>query len=176
MTRSPAEAPASGADNGPRKAFIVGLAAGLPVMGWGVYGLFVDGSRTHPGLWIRWFAGGGLVHDLLVAPAVLLVGAVVARYVPGRFRAPVQAALIPSAVITLVATPFVAGWGRIPSNPSALLHDYVRNLVIVLAGIWSACLGYAVVISRRKHTAQPRRPKLATSSDRRKELDDAREE
>jgi hypothetical protein len=153
---SPLKRPRGSAEARARKAFIVGLAAGVPIMSWGSYGLLADGSRTHPQLWIRWFLGGAITHDLLVAPVVLLVGAAVARHVSARFRAPLQAGLIMSALVVLVAAPFVTGWGRIPSNPSVLPNNYARNLLIVLTVIWSTCLAYGLFAARRKLPSSPK--------------------
>lgn len=57
---------------------------------------------------------------------------------PGRARAPVQAALIATAAVTIVALPLGFGYGRLADNPSALPRDYPLGLALVLATIWLA--------------------------------------
>ena len=55
--------------------------------------------------------------------------------------------LVLSGLVTALAWPYVRGYGYRASNPSALPLHYGRNLLIVLAAIWS--LVAAVTISRR---------------------------
>lgn len=110
--------------------------AGIGIMAFGVFGLFLDSADTRPDRWVRWFVGGALVHDLIVAPIVIGVGLLVAL-VPRRFQGPVQGALISSAIVGITAFPFVGGFGRRSDNPSALPNDYAAGLLWVLAVIWA---------------------------------------
>ena len=112
-------------------------------MGWGVIafglrGIFQHSVDTRPADLARFVVGGALLNDLVVAPLVILAGVAVARAVPRRARAAVQAALVISGVVALFAYPLVRGYGLAANNPSSLPHDYGRNLLIVLGVVWAA--------------------------------------
>jgi len=99
--------------------------------------------------------GLDLVHDLVLAPFVILVGVAVARLVPPRPRPAVQAGLIVSGIVTLYAYPVVRGFGRSPSAGSSRLPgNYGAGLLAVLATIWTVALVVVLVDHRR---ARPRR-------------------
>jgi hypothetical protein len=71
------------------------------------------------------------LHDALLMPAFLLIGALVHHAAAGPSRAIIQAALIATAAVTLVALPLVLGYGRAADNPSALPRDYPAGLALV---------------------------------------------
>lgn len=85
-------------------------------------------------LW--WLAGGVLAHDLLLAPVVLLVCAVAARALPAVARPAAATALVVLGSLTLVAVPFVGGYGRAsdPANETLLDRDYTTGY-LVLVGV-----------------------------------------
>lgn len=87
---------------------------------------------------LRFVVGLALVHDLVLAPLVVLVGWGVVRLVPARARGAVQAALIASAVVALFAVPFVRGYGRVSTNPSILPRNYAHGTLVVVALVWLA--------------------------------------
>ena len=91
--------------------------------------------------------GGLILHDALLLPVFILAGAVVRRVVPPTYRAIVQAALIVTAAVSVVALPFILGYGRTPDLPSALPRDYLGGYAIVLGVVW---LTAAVLIVRRE--------------------------
>jgi hypothetical protein len=115
-------------------------------MAWGLIGLFRDASSTVPASWLRWFIGGLLVHDLLLVPAVLLVGVAVRR-LPTALRPVVRAALIVSGALALTSVPLLLGYGRSaqPGNTSLLPGDYPRNLAIITGAVWAAAAIWALV-------------------------------
>jgi hypothetical protein len=47
----------------------------------------------------------------------------------------VRVAVIVGAAVTVVALPFVFGFGRAPDNPSILPLNYGRNLALLLLGL-----------------------------------------
>ena len=106
-------------------------AAGTGMAVYGLQGVVRDPGSDVVG-WATWLVGGALAHDLVLVPVVLLVGRAL-RVVPGRLRAPVQAALLAAAVLTLVAVPFVGRFGVKPGNPSHLPRDYTSGLLVALA-------------------------------------------
>lgn len=123
----------------PGAGFWVAVAVGWAIVAFAVRGLLGEPAWAgNPGGFARVFLGGAILHDLVFVPAVGLVGVVVARLVPGRVRAPVQAGLIASGVVVAFAWPYVRGYGSTGANPSVLPLDYGTNLAIVLGLIWTA--------------------------------------
>ncbi len=99
-------------------AFWIATAAGWALIAWGLRGVFVHRIDTRPGQLLRFFATGLAAHDLLLAPVVLAAGIVVARTVPGRWRSPVQAALLIAGTAALYAYPLIRGFGhRLETRP-----------------------------------------------------------
>jgi hypothetical protein len=125
-------------------------AAGWALILWGVRGALHHRVDTRPGQLVRFLLGGALAHDLLLAPAVLLAGALVARAVPGRWRAPVQAVLLVSGTLLLFTWPELRGYGRVLRNPTSLPHDYGTNLIVVLAAVVVGTAVVAVVSASRR--------------------------
>jgi len=107
-------------------------AAGWGLILWGVRGALVHHIDTRPALLVRFLLGGALIHDLLLAPAVLLAGVLLARSV-GRWRAPIQSALFIAATLVLFTYPALRGYGHRLANPTSLPHNYAVNLGIVVA-------------------------------------------
>jgi len=134
--------------------FWLSAAVGWAVIAYGVWGLFHHHLDTRPANYARFFIGGALIHDLLVAPVVLLAGIGVSRLVPGRAKAPVQAGLIVSGCVLLYAYPLIRGFGHAAHNPSSLPHNYTLNVAVVLLAVW---LVAAVVVLARFRSAAPKR-------------------
>lgn len=130
------------------------LVAGAGIVGYGLAGAWADRADTRPADLVVWLAGSGLVHDALVAPAVV-AAALATRWLPVVARLPVRLGLAASALLTLLFWPVVRGWGRSPSVPSALPLDYGRHLLLVLAGVWLA-VGAVVVVRVAVRTARAR--------------------
>lgn len=126
-------------------------AAGTAVAAWGAYGLFTASMAPEPLRWLRFAAAVALVHDGLLMPLVVAVGVAVVRLVPDAGRAYVQAGLLISGSVVLVALPFVLGLGRTPDVPSALPLPYGRGLLLTLAAVW---LGVAAVAAGRSTWAR----------------------
>ncbi len=121
----------------------VGAAAIL----WGLRGIVVDAAVTQPVNWAVFFVLGVLGHDVLLAPIVFVVALVGVRRLPARYRSLVQAGVVVSGLVTLVALPVVLGFGRRPDVPSQLPLPYLRNLLLILALVWAAV---AVLVVRRR--------------------------
>ena len=122
-----------------------GLAAGV----YGAHGLLTAGRRVPLGSWLTWFIGSALVHDLVIAPVWIGLGWLAARLLPRPARPPVLLAAAITGVLTLVALPFVLGYGADPLNSSFLPRDYGRNLLVIAAAVWVVAAGWAVVAVRR---------------------------
>ena len=121
-------------------AFWVTAAAGWGLIAWGLRGITVHRIDTRPGQLLRFFATGLAAHDLVLAPVVLAAGVIVARTVPGRWRAPVQAVLLSVGAVSLYAYPFVRGYGHRLGNPTSLPRDYAAGLVLVVVAVCIAVL------------------------------------
>lgn len=126
--------------------FWVGLVLGAPVVAYGVRGLL----DALPGVQLRsfivFFAGGAIVHDLVIGPVVVGIGWLVSRKLPRPAVAPVQSALIVSAIVGLVSWPFVRGYGITRGEASFLPRDYTASVLTVWALVWAVAL---VVIAGR---------------------------
>jgi hypothetical protein len=136
----------------PRRGAIFWLsaAAGWALILWGVRGALHHDIDTRPGQLVRFLLGGALVHDLVLAPMVLLVGVLIARRVRGRWRAPVQSALFISATLTLFAYPLLRGYGRVWRNPTSLPHNYAANLIVLVAAVAVGTAVVALVSANRR--------------------------
>jgi hypothetical protein len=123
------------------RAVLLGL--GLAGIAYAVVGILTDDgtSPVHQGLFL---AGLIVVHDGILLPLVIGVGALTVRYLPVRVRPPVQLGLYASLVVCILALPFVIGAGRDPANPSILPLNYARGLWLVLGVIWVAAASWAV--------------------------------
>jgi hypothetical protein len=123
--------------------FWVSAAIGWVVIGIGLRGIFEKHVDTRPGQLARFVVGGALLHDLFVAPLVILAAVLVARAVPGRARPFVQAALVVTAVVALFAYPLVRAYGLATNNPTSLPHNYAANLLVVLGLVWAMAAALA---------------------------------
>lgn len=136
-------------------AFWVTAAAGWALILVGVRGVFAHRIDTRPAQLARFVVGGALIHDLLVAPVVIVLGVVLARVVRGRARAVVQAALVVTAALALFSYPLVRAYGKAARNPTSLPHNYTANLAIVLGVVWAVAAIVAVVRLRRPTRGGP---------------------
>lgn len=135
----------------------VTIAAGIGAMAFGAVSALTHAQLTHPFAMTLWLAGAAAAHDGLVAPVVFAVALFGVRRVPARWRPAVQAGAILTGVAGLVALPFVLGLGRRPDDPSALPLPYGRNLVVVLAAVWTVLLGTTALRARRRPRPADRR-------------------
>jgi len=129
----------AGADAARRSGavFWVALVVGWAIIGYGVRGVLMDAGSVRPFQWATWIVAADVVHDLVVAPLVCGIGVVLARLVPGRGRAPLQAGFIASGVVLAFAWIPWRGYGRRPDDPSALPLDYTTATLTVLAMVWA---------------------------------------
>jgi len=131
------------ADGGHRAGplFWISAAAGWGVIAFGLWGIMSNSLDTRPANLARFVVGGALLHDLIVAPVVILFGVLLTRAVPGRARAIVQAALAVSGILALFSYPLVRAYGLAANNPTSLPRNYALNLVIVLGVVWAVAAG-----------------------------------
>ena len=115
-------------------------------MAYAVLGAALD-PLTRPEGQLAFLATGLLVHDLLLLPVAIGVGALLGHWLPRWAQGIVRAAAIATAALVVVAFPFVVGAGRRPDDPSALPLDYGRGLAVLLVAVWLAA-GTTVLVRR----------------------------
>ncbi|MDQ6874124.1 MAG: hypothetical protein M3042_03540 [Actinomycetota bacterium] len=118
--------------------------AGAAFVVWGAYGLATTTRHPRPLPWLAFFLGGVAGHDGLVAPLVIAIGVLVARFAPDRWRPYLVSGLILTGVVGLLAFPFVRRYGARSDNPSILPLDYTRGLIVTLAAVWLGVVALAV--------------------------------
>jgi hypothetical protein len=123
-------------------------AAGVALMSMGAF-LLTD-VRDPAGVLV-WLGGAVLLHDVVVAPVVLLVGLALVR---GGRRGPVRGALLVAGALTAVALPVLLRPGR-TANSSVLPLDYPRNWLISLVAVATVAVLWTAV---REFARKRRRP------------------
>jgi hypothetical protein len=136
---------------GERTGLIVGLAIGIPMMAWGVYAFFVHNAGNPRANVLRFFIGGDVIHDAVVAPIAALVGVLIVRRAPVFARAQLRAALFTTAIVVAVAWPGIRGYGRmrVPDNSSVQPLNYATAVLTVIAVVWLICGVWSIVDLRR---------------------------
>ncbi len=129
--------------------FWVSAVGGWIFIAVGLRGVFSHRLDTRPAQLARFVVGGALIHDLLVAPVVILLAFGLAKGVRGRSRSVVQAALVITAALALFSYPLVRAYGKAAHNPTSLPRNYAANLAIVLGVVWAVAAVVAIVRLRR---------------------------
>jgi hypothetical protein len=103
----------------------------------GAYGAWLLLSRQDADQLISaglWLAAGVVLHDAVLATAVLLLGAVALRPVPRAARGPLVAGFVVLGSVTLLAVPVLGRFGARADNPTLLDRDYTAGW-LTLAGL-----------------------------------------
>ncbi|MGI8667686.1 MAG: hypothetical protein ACR2N4_16950 [Jatrophihabitans sp.] len=154
MTESPAD------DSRSTRVLRVSLGAvGVAAIGYGAVRILTDAKDTKPLALIKWLIGALLVHDVLIAPVVIGIGWLLARYVPDRARAFVQAGLVTGGLISAIGVLLIWRQGKTSARSLALLQqNYLGNLLLLLAIVaacYLACYLISVSRSNRTNTRPP---------------------
>jgi hypothetical protein len=153
----PAPAPRLGSEEDGGLRFWLCAVVGLTVVLIAAVQLAGSARIGSVGSWAASLVGGLLLHDVLLAPAVVLTSVVLVYAVPTRLRPAAQATLIVAGSVALVAIPVLGGWGRRPDNPTLLPRDYALGLAVALGIIALAGLAGAARAARRPRSAPPPR-------------------
>ena len=157
------------AGNVPASRLLLG-AVGIGLMGYGIVRILTDAKDTKPVSLVKWLIGALLVHDALIAPVVIGVGWLLARYVPPRARRYLQAGLVCGGLVSAVGVLMIWRQGKSGAASLALLQqDYRRNLLILLTIVALGSLaGYlieATILSRTARGFRPNRRNTRSPAD-----------
>ncbi len=134
-----------------RVGLAIGLLVGIPMMAWGVYALAINRDDSPTANVARFFVGGDVVHDVIVAPIAALIGVLLLRRVPAVARAQVRAALFTTAIVIALAWPGIREYGRMraPDNASVQPLNYATGVATVVVVVWFICGAWFLVDLRR---------------------------
>jgi hypothetical protein len=133
------------------------IVAGAAFMGYAALGALFDPDVKVIGVPI--FQVAVLVlHDGVLLPPYIGIGAIVGRIVPANVRTAVRVGLVLSLAVTLIALSAVLCFGCSADNPSILPLHYGRRLLETLGLIWAA-IGATVAVRAwhlrpRKHAGE----------------------
>jgi hypothetical protein len=91
-----------------------------------------------------WLAAAVVIHDGILAPAVLALGWLGGRLLPRAVARGAVTVLVLLGPVTLVAIPVLGRFGAKPDNPTLLDRDYVQGLLVF--AILCVCAGVAVAL------------------------------
>jgi hypothetical protein len=131
-----------------RRLFWVGQIAGVAIIAIGVRGLLAE-RLGEPASFARFFLGGVVAHDLILAPLVFTVAWLVKRSVPGWTWPAIRNAMFVSVSAALFSYPFIRGFGRRPTNETVVPRNYALGLTVVVGLTWLAAGAWLAVRRRR---------------------------
>jgi hypothetical protein len=141
---------------------VVLIAGGLGFLGLGGLVLLLDVNPARYLGIVLWFAGAIILHDAIIAPAVVVVGIILRRLgrrLPGAILVIVQIAIVLLAIVTAIVVPEILKKQIGSANPTILPLDYLPNLLALYLTVGLLTLAtiavYVVVAARR---AKPRPP------------------
>ncbi|MBO1756416.1 hypothetical protein [Allobranchiibius sp. CTAmp26] len=109
---------------------------GILAAAWGLHLLWVDRPYIKTLNFGEWLISGILLHDLIIANVVLLVGWLLAKLLPPHLRGFVQGALTVIALVGSMAFFVIWRQGTASSPALALLRqNYVANFGIIAAAV-----------------------------------------
>lgn len=131
------------------KGRVVIAVLGVVLAAYGTFRLLSQTRISHPFELAKWLAGGVVIHDGVVVPATMAVGAAVSALVPPRARRYLQGTLVCAAVITVPALVLIHRRGTQPSVKALESQDYAAHLMLILAVVAAAgALLYAARVVR----------------------------
>ena len=116
------------------------LAVGAPGVLAGAYGgylLLTRQDAADHAATAAWLVAGVLLHDLVLAPLVIVLAGLGARVLPHSARAPVVVAIVVLGAVTLLGVPVLGRFGARPDNPTLLDRAYGPG--------WAALAGLTVL-------------------------------
>jgi hypothetical protein len=108
-------------------------AAGIALGLFGVFRLLTEVSGYDLMVLFCWLIGALVIHDGLLSPIVVGIGAALHRLVPDRARGYLQAGLIAGGLVTVVALPLIYRQDSQPAAKAILQQHFGANLATLLA-------------------------------------------
>jgi hypothetical protein len=125
-------------------------AVGVALMLVAVLGILRDRAQTAPVSLAVWLAAGVALHDGLLAPVLIGIGALVFKVVPAHLRGVVSVGLVAAGTVLLVAVPIIIASHRPKQNATILPLNYVASLLVIEATLLLlTAIGVAFVLRRR---------------------------
>lgn len=106
---------------------------------------------------VLWLAGGVAVHDAVIAPLTLALGALGARVLPDAARTRVVLGLVVVATMTITAIPVLGRFGARADNSSLLDRNYTVGWLTVVALVVVGTLLVGRLTGRRANRLTGRR-------------------
>lgn len=123
-------------------------AVGAAMIGYGLWGELY-GADTKPARVAVLVVAAALVHDLVLAPAVIVLAVLVRRLLPRWVHPRLQGATFVAFCLFLIAIPGLGRYGAREDNPSVLPRDYTEGLLLALAVVALGAVVSLVVRRRR---------------------------
>lgn len=128
---------------------VILVVSGILVGLFGAVQLLAGTPFTNLLILAGWMIGAVVIHDGLIAPAVVAVGWAVGRVVPARGRRYLQAFLIAGGLVTAIAIPLIARRDTQEPSKAILQQNYAANLTVLLGLLAAASLlAYAAQVAR----------------------------
>jgi hypothetical protein len=146
---------ADGADASPDRhgaGFWIGFVIGGAIVAYGIRGVLTAPGGLRLADLARWVIGADLVHDFVLVPVAIGIGAVAVRLSPAALRPPLRFGLVASGVVVLLGWAPWRGYGAalVPDNPTVQPLDYTSAILTVLAVIWLGAAGWALARARSR--------------------------
>jgi hypothetical protein len=117
----------------------------------GLYGAWLLVSRGHDLLDVGfWLAGGVLLHDAVLAVAVVVIGVLAVRWLPPAARGPAVVGFVVLGSLTLLAIPVLGRFGARADDPTLLDRNYWAGWLAVAGLTLVAVVVATLVRSRRR--------------------------
>lgn len=115
---------------------------------WGAWLLRDDGADR---LWSAalWLAGVVVLHDVVLAPVVVVLGVGAARVLPQRRRAVAAVAFLVWGTVTLAVANVLSGVGGKPGMDSLLHRPYVAAWLVLSGLVLVAAVASAAMMKGR---------------------------
>jgi hypothetical protein len=115
-------------------------AVGVAVAAYGVFRLLELGWSNLLAT-VVWLAGGVLLHDVVLAPATIVVCALAVLALRSRaWRAAAAGGLVVLGTVTVTAVPVLGRFGAKPDNPTLLDRPYVAGWLVVAVLVLAGCV------------------------------------
>jgi hypothetical protein len=105
-----------------------------------------------------WLVSGVVLHDLVLAPLVIVLVVVASRLLPAVWRAPAAAALVVLGSVTLLAIPVLGRFGARADNPTLLDRSYWAGWAMI-AGLTVLATAATVLVRARRMRRTGRNPR-----------------